>query len=98
MIVGLDTSVVVRLLSGQPEQLAEVALEYLRARQRAHDRVFISEWVRAETYYAHQYHYGAPKKDTLDAQRSFLATPGNESTGQEAEVMATRGLETAKPG
>jgi predicted nucleic-acid-binding protein len=58
----------------------------------------MSEWVLAETYYALQYHYGAPKKDTLDALRSFLATPGIEATGQVAEVLATRGLESAKPG
>ncbi len=98
MIVGLDTSVVVRLLSGQPEDLALVALRYLMARRRATDRVLVSDWVLAETYYALQHHYGAAKAATLDALRSFLATPRIEGTGEVAAVLAVPDLESAKPG
>ncbi len=98
MIVGLDTSVVVRLLTGEPEGLAAVALGYVIERRQAGDRMLVSDWVVAETYYALQHHYQATKKQTLDALRSFLATSGIESAGEVAEVIATPRLESAKPG
>lgn len=98
MTVGLDTSVVVRLLTGLPEDLAARALGYLGERRRAGDRVVVSEWVLAEAYYALQYHYGASKRDTLAALRSFLATPGVEGTPEVGEVLATPRLESAKLG
>lgn len=98
MSVGLDTSVVVRLLTGEPEDLALVALRYLERRLRAGDEAIVSDWVIAETYYALQHHYGATKKATLEALRSFLATPGVENRGEVAEVIETPRLESAKPG
>ena len=98
MIVGLDTSVVVRLLTGEPEDLALPALRYVLERGRAGDRVIVSDWVLAETYYALQHHYRATKKDTLDALRSFLATSGVQGAGEAAEVLTTPDLESVKPG
>lgn len=98
MIVGIDTSVLVRVLTGEPRDSALVALGYLLEREKAGDRVLVSDWVLAEAYYALQHHYGASKKDTLDALRDFLASPGVEGTGEVAEVLATPNLESAKPG
>lgn len=98
MTAGLDTSVVVRLLTGEPDGLARVALRYLQAQLRAGERVLISDWVVAEVYYALQHHYEASKKETLDALRSFLETPGIEGTGEVTDVIAIPGLESAKPG
>jgi predicted nucleic-acid-binding protein len=96
--LGLDTSVVVRLLAGVPEDLAFIALRFLRERIDAGHHVFVSDWVLAEAYYAFQYHYGASKKDTLDALRSFLATSGVESSEEIAAVLSTPRLAAAKPG
>ncbi len=96
--MGLDTSVVVRVLAGEPEGLALAALRFLQERQRAGDRVLISDLVLAETYHAFQHHYGASKKDTLAALRAFLATPGVEGTGEAPRVLVAPGLESAKPG
>jgi predicted nucleic-acid-binding protein len=98
VIVGLDTSVVVRLLTGEPRDLALAALGYLLERKKAGDRVLVSDWVVAEAYYALQYHYGASKKDTLAALRDFLASPGVEGTGEVATVLAIPNLESSKPG
>jgi predicted nucleic acid-binding protein len=75
VIVGLDTSVLVRLLTGEPRELALVALDYLQEREKAGDRVIVSDWVLAEAYYALQHHYGASKRDTLNALGDFLASP-----------------------
>jgi predicted nucleic-acid-binding protein len=96
--VGLDTSVLVRLLSGDPRELALLALRYLRERERSGDRVLVSDWVLAEAYYALQHHYGVSKKDTLEALRGFMASPGVEGTGEVTEILTTRNLESAKPG
>ena len=98
MTAGLDTSVVVRLLTGEPEALAVVALRYLQDQLRAGERVLVSDWVVAEAYYALQHHYKVSKKETLDALRSFLDTPGVEGTGEVSDVITTPGLESAKPG
>jgi predicted nucleic-acid-binding protein len=98
VIVGLDTSVLIRVLTGEPRDLALVALDYLQDRERAGDRVLVSDWVLAEAYYALQHHYKASKRDTLKALGDFLASPGIEGTGEVATVLATPDLESAKPG
>jgi predicted nucleic acid-binding protein len=48
---GLDTSVVVRLLTGEPEDLAREAMRYVAQRSRAGDRLLVSDLVLAEAYY-----------------------------------------------
>jgi predicted nucleic-acid-binding protein len=98
VIVGLDTSVLVRVLTGEPRDSALVALDYLLEREKAGDRVLVSDWVIAEAYYALQHHYGASKRETLDALGDFLASPGVEGTGEVAEILTTPSLESAKPG
>ena len=49
MTVGLDTSVLIRLLTGEPRELALLALDYLLDREKTGDRVLVSDWVIAET-------------------------------------------------
>ncbi len=98
MTVGLDTSVLVRLLSGQPADLAMIALRYVLQQKKVGNRVLVSDLVLAEAYYALQHHYGATKKETLAALRDLLASPGISGTGEVAEVLETPSLESAKPG
>ena len=97
-MVGLDTSVVVRLLTLDPPQLASRALDYLRERQMAGDVICVSDWVLAEAYYALQHHYGVPKKEVLDALRQFTSSPGVKVSETAAKVLALPGLESARPG
>lgn len=98
MIAGLDTSIVVRVLTGEPEDLALAAVRYLEERRRAEDRVWVSDWVLAETYHALQHHYQVPKGEVLDALREFLAGEAIEGTGEVSAVLETPGLATANPG
>lgn len=98
MIVGLDTSVVVRLLTSDPPDLAACAMDYLRERQAAGDAVHVSDWVLAEAYYALQYHYGVPKKEVLNALRQFTTSPGVSASKDAATVLALPNLESARPG
>lgn len=98
MIVGLDTSVLLRLLVGEPQEMALAALGFLLERQKAGDRLQVSDLVLAEAYHAVQHHYGADRREALDGLRAFLGTPGVEVEPDVTEVLGTPNLESAKPG
>ena len=98
MRVGLDTSVVLRLLTGQPVGQAAAAVAFLDDLQRRGDRPVLSDLVVAETYYALQHHYGVRKDDALKALHRLFEDGEIESMGEAGEVLATRGLASAKPG
>lgn len=70
MTIGLDTSVVVRLLEGDPpDQLAQ-ALRRIRKAKAAGDTVIVTDLVVAEAYFTLQRHYGVPKDE---ARRALIA-------------------------
>lgn len=98
MNVGLDTSVVLRFLVGEPADQAQAALLYLRKIQQEGGRAIVSDLVVAEVYFALQYHYQAPKAEALKGLRQFLAAKGIENAGVAVAVLATPHLESAKPG
>jgi predicted nucleic acid-binding protein len=96
--IGLDTSVVLRLLLGQPVEQAQRALAFLEESARRGDQVVVSDLVVAEAYFALQHHYGVPKKEALVALRQMFAEGEIESQGVAAAVLETAGLASAKPG
>ena len=98
MKVGLDTSVVLRLLLGQPTDQSLRAVAFLEEVARRGDQAVVSDLVVAETYFALQYHYEVPKKEALTALRRMFADGEIESQGVAAEVLATESLASAKPG
>ncbi len=98
MKVGLDASVVLRLLVGQPEDQAQRAQAYLDGLARRGDQPIVSDLVIAEAYFALQHHYGVPKREALQALRQMLAAGEIGPTGTAAEVLALTNLATAKPG
>lgn len=98
MNVGLDTSVVLRLLLGQPADQSQRAVALLEELARRGDRALASDLVVAEAYFALQFHYGVPKKEALVALRQMFADGEIESQGVAAEVLAAEGLASAKPG
>ena len=98
MKVGLDTSVVLRLLLGQPTGQSSRAVAFLEEVARRGDQTVVSDLVVAETYFTLQYHYGVPKKEALAALRRMFADGEIESQGVAAEVLAMEGLASAKPG
>jgi predicted nucleic acid-binding protein len=98
MKIGLDTSVVLRLLLGQPLDQSQRAVAFLEETVRRGDRAVVCDLVVAETYYALQYHYGVPKMDSLLALRRMFADGEIEPQGVASEVLATEGLASAKPG
>ena len=79
---GIDTSVLVRLLTGDPQQDFEYCVDRLCALTDGQGgEVFVSNQVVGETYVAVQHHYGISKADAraalLDALRSGLVSPLN---------------------
>ena len=71
MTFGLDTSVVLRLLTGQPQDLAAKTLARYQDGIAAGDDFSVSDLVASESYYAIQHHYGKTKEEALDALKKF---------------------------
>ena len=74
--LGLDTSVIVRFLTGEPADLAEAARERIgNALQEGHELV-VADMAVAETYYVLQKIYGVPKKAVITALLDLFQQPG----------------------
>jgi predicted nucleic-acid-binding protein len=96
MILGLDTSVVLRLLTGEPANLALIAKKRLEQAHAENDSILITDLVLAEAFYAlvHHYRFG---KDLARDLLQRMATSGvvliNPPEAMEAlEVAAGAGL------
>ncbi len=98
MTVGLDTSVVLRLLVGKPPEQTAAAVGFLDSVHRLGGRVVVSDLVVAEAYFALQFHYGVSKADALESLASMFSTGEIGAPGKAGSVLAQRGLATAKPG
>ena len=98
MKAGLDTSVVLRLLLGQPADQAARAVAHLDKLMQAGHRAVVSDLVVAEVYFALQHHYGVTKKDALAGLRRLFADGEIKPLGAAAGVLAVNGLASAKPG
>ena len=95
---ALDTSIVMRLLTGLPEAQAQKALSEFTSRLASGSKLFVSDLVISEAYFALQHHYKIPKPEALQLLSDFLSDSGITSTGVATTIMATPNLATAKPG
>lgn len=84
MTIGLDASVTLRLLTGQPPAQAEVARAFVAA---AKSPVVISDLVVSETYFALRHHYGVPHLDAVRALSSLLADNRVLASGSARTVL-----------
>jgi predicted nucleic-acid-binding protein len=98
MNVGLDTSVVLRLLVGEPVAQALIAVNYLDEIRRKGNQAVADDLVIAEAYFAAQYHYGLPKAAVLAALEKMFQSGEILSAGQAARILTLPGLHSAKPG
>ena len=62
---GLDTSVVVRLLVGEPAEQADRALNHLASHRAKGTICSVNDLVVTEAYYALCSYYGVPKREAL---------------------------------
>lgn len=98
MKVGLDTSVVLRLLTGEPELQARRALDELRSLLTGGATPLVSDLVVSEVYYALQYHYSVPKAEALSILATFLRESGVKPAGAAAAILAVPNIATINPG
>jgi predicted nucleic acid-binding protein len=98
--VGLDTSVVLRILTGEPEGQARATRHFIRTSVGRGIRVIVSDLVISEAYLALVTHYGISKREAavglLDMLEHGVVHPG---PGERA-VEVLRAMKTAgqKPG
>lgn len=85
--VGLDTSVVVRLLVGEPEHQALAAKAFIEKCYLEGTGICISDMVVAEAYHALIYHYEVPKREAVQALLNCLSSPMITATGHALAVL-----------
>lgn len=95
---ALDTSVFMRLLTGQPRDLAALARAYMAETEEMGGKVFVSNLVIMEAYFACQHHYGMPKQAVLDGLMKLVSLPTFVVHPGLVGLLAMPGLATARPG
>ena len=87
-----------RLLTNSPEDQARRALDELTATLASGARVFVSDLVISEAYFALQHHYRMPKAEAIGLLSEFMTDSGITPSGNAATVLSFPRLATAKPG
>jgi predicted nucleic acid-binding protein len=81
MRYGIDTSVLMRLITGQPAEAFEYCVSRLSALVEGGAEILASNQVIGEAYVAVQHHYGVSRQDARDALvnalQSGLVSPLN---------------------
>jgi predicted nucleic acid-binding protein len=72
VVVGLDTSVLIRLLIGFPADQATTALAFVKEARLAGRQVVVSDLVVSEAYFALHFHYDVPKPEAITALQQVL--------------------------
>ncbi len=95
---SLDTSVVIRLLTGQPVAQFNTAMKFLSGARAKAATIHVEDLVLAEAYYALQAYYEIPKDKALAALATFADATGTTLSEVAQYVLSTPDLDTAKPG
>ena len=98
MTHGLDTSVVVRIISGLPEGAAEKVGERIAADIAGGDAFTVSALVLSEAYFALQHHYAFTKEEALQSLRAFSRTEGITIPKSIKAILESANLVRANPG
>lgn len=79
--LGLDTSILIRLLIGLPPAQASAAVDFIKKARMAGRRIVVSDLVISEAYFALHFHYEVPKPEAIgalrEAMRSGLIEPAD---------------------
>jgi predicted nucleic-acid-binding protein len=95
---ALDTSFILRLLTGSPPK------QFVLARQKVDETLdqrralIVSDLVIAETYFALQYHFEVPKKEALEQIRAFLLSGIVESSSGSVCFYVIQNVHSYKAG
>lgn len=63
--IGLDSTVILRLLTGEPVKQFEKAEKFMEEQLTNGKKLFVSDLVIAESYFALHYHYKVPKDEAI---------------------------------
>lgn len=92
MNYGADTSIVLRVLTGQPESLAMSVRTRLETLWLDGAILDVCDLVVSEAYFALQHSYGLSKEDALDALVKLAAHPGFRLSRQAVASLRTPNL------
>ena len=99
MTVGLDTSVVVRLLTGEPRAQAARAREALKAAVASGGGpVLVSDVVVGEAWFVLLHHYAVPHEEAVAALVALLSDPRILNNGAAREALAEARAGATRPG
>jgi predicted nucleic acid-binding protein len=100
VVIGLDTSVLIRLLIGLPPEQATTAVDFVKKARIAGRKVVVSDLVISEAYFALQSHYEVPKPDAIAALREVLRSGLVEPADGPAvvEMLEESARPSSKPG
>ena len=98
MTHGLDTSVVVRIISGLPEGAAEKVGERIAADISGGDAFTVSALVLSEAYFALLHHYAFTKEEALQSLLAFSRTDGIQMPESIKAILGSANLARANPG
>ena len=96
MSIALDTSVVVRLVTGRPEHQAATARTLLERLERIGATALISDIVVAEAFFALRHHYRIP--DTLALEQLALVFDDPAVVGESAPAVLAGLPSASEPG
>ena len=100
MVVGLDTSVLIRLLIGLPPEQASTAVDFIKKARIAGREVVVSDLVISEAYFALHAHYDVPKQEAIAALLQMLRSGLVEPADGPAviEMLEEAARSSSKPG
>ena len=98
MRYGVDTSIVLRVLTGKPESLALVVRARLEELWLDGVVLDVCDLVVSETYFALQHSYRLSKERALNALVKLSVHPGFRLSSHAIAALQTPNLATAKPG
>jgi predicted nucleic acid-binding protein len=98
LLYSLDTSFLVRVLTGDPVPQFHLAVGFLEQCRREESVAEVLDLVLAEAYFALQYHYGFPKDAALKSLHQFSEQPEVVLSEHALEILSLPGLSSANPG
>ena len=93
-----DTSALVRIISGEPPELAEKVARRLAGIIDGGGTCLVGDIAAFEAYYALQQFYGMTKGEALGHLRELAATPGFRFSRTVAATLQIPNLDRANPG
>jgi predicted nucleic acid-binding protein len=82
--IGIDTSIVIRLLVGEPIAQARIARARLERALEERETVLVCDLVIGEAYFALHHHYGVPKEEARQLLLEFVTSGVVEADPPEA--------------